>query len=250
MSGAEGLLASAPADVPAASAAAGHVAAGYTIGAAMPVAQDQYFAGEPGLIATFDFDYESIIDFQTSLQWAQFLFLPPVWSSCLCCYPCFLKQNVEWKTRAQHVTLTIDGIRYVSEKRKSLCGLPCSDVGKESKTVPYDKITDCDVQEPAGTACCCCVPRVLSTVNVDTASSGKSSEGVTRHELVLTGLKFPNEFKQAVWGMKRGQAPAHATMPLQPLRAEAPVQAEMTAPLLIEIRDELRQMNALLRTKA
>ena len=37
--------------------------------------------------------------------------------------------------------------RYVKEKRKSCCGLPCTDRGRESKTVPYDKITDCDVQE-------------------------------------------------------------------------------------------------------
>ena len=37
--------------------------------------------------------------------------------------------------------------RYVKEKRKSCCGLPCTDRGRESKTVPYDKFTDCDVQE-------------------------------------------------------------------------------------------------------
>ena len=60
------------------------------------------------------------------------------------------------------------------------------DLGKESKTIPYDKITDCDVQEPAGNACCCCVPNVLPVVNVDTASSG----GVL-HELTLVGLKDP-----------------------------------------------------------
>ena len=44
------------------------------------------------------------------------------------------------------------------EQRKTMCGLPCTDQGRESKTVPYDKITDCDVKEPAGTACCCCIP--------------------------------------------------------------------------------------------
>ena len=38
--------------------------------------------------------------------------------------------------------------RYVKEKRKTCCGLPCTDKGRESKTVPYDKITDCDVQDP------------------------------------------------------------------------------------------------------
>jgi len=227
-------------------------ASGYPIGPAMPMASDDYFVGEPGLVATFDFDYEKIIGFEKSLKWAQLTFFPPAWISCVCCAPCYLNQNVEWKARAQHVTLTVDGIRFVTEKRKSWCGLPCSDVGKESKTVPYDKITDCDVQEPAGTACCCCVERVLSTINIDTASSGGSSEAGPRHELQLTGLKYPNEFKQAVWGMKRGQAPAHATLPLSGMRPvqleSAPQQADMNAKVLVEIRDELREMNRLLRS--
>ena len=43
-------------------------------------------------------------------------------------------------------------VRFVKEKRKSMCGLPCTDKGRESKTVPYDKITDCDVMDTcAGT---------------------------------------------------------------------------------------------------
>merc|ERR1712083_16469 len=134
------------------------------------------------------------------------------------------------------------------------CGLSCTDQGKESKTIPYDKITDCDVQEPAGTACCCCIQNVLSVVNVDTASSGSNKEGVPRHELVLKGLKYPNEFKQAVWGMKRGQAPAHTAVPMDLMRpgqvAMSPQQGDLDTHVLREIRDELRQMNAFLRTKA
>ncbi|CAJ1363238.1 unnamed protein product, partial [Effrenium voratum] len=117
-----------------------------------PAARDLYFAQEPNLIAPFDFDYETIINFTTNLRWAQLLFLPPAWFSVACCYPCFLQQNVEWEVRSQHVALTVDGIRFVKEKRKSMCGLPCTDKGRESKTVPYDKITDCDVMDTcAGT---------------------------------------------------------------------------------------------------
>ncbi|CAE7626928.1 unnamed protein product [Symbiodinium sp. CCMP2592] len=153
-----------------------------------PAARDTYFQNEPNLIAPFDFDYDMIVDFTTKLRWAQFLFVPPCWATCLCCLPCFLQQNVEWETRSQHVALTIDGIRYVKEKRKTLCGLPCTDKGRESKTVPYDKITDCDVQEPAGTACCCCIENVLSKVHIDTASSGSKGDGVATHELELHGL--------------------------------------------------------------
>ncbi|CAJ1404117.1 unnamed protein product [Effrenium voratum] len=131
-----------------------------------PAARDLYFAQEPNLIAPFDFDYETIINFTTNLRWAQLLFLPPAWFSVACCYPCFLQQNVEWEVRSQHVALTVDGIRFVKEKRKSMCGLPCTDKGRESKTVPYDKITDCDVMEPAGTACCCCIPRLACSTDL------------------------------------------------------------------------------------
>lgn len=40
--------------------------------------------------------------------------------------------------------------RFVKERRKTCCGLSCTDQGRESKTVPYDKITDCDVQVMTG----------------------------------------------------------------------------------------------------
>merc|ERR1711966_139990 len=119
----------------------------------------------------------------------------------------------------------------------------------ESKTVPYDKITDCDVQEPAGTACCCCIPNVLTRVHVDTASSG-SKDGVPTHELSLHGLRYANEFKQAVWSMKRGQVPANASVPLSSSGVQrAPAQAEMSTQLLMEIRDEIRELNSHLRNQ-
>ena len=62
------------------------------------------------------------------------------------------------------------------------------------------KLTDCDVQLPAGSSgpFCCLVENVLTTVNVDTASSG------AKRELVLIGLKDPEQFKKDVWSMKRG----------------------------------------------
>jgi len=213
-------------------------------------AADEFFNGDQGLISVWDFDYDLIINFETHLKSAQLLCIPPMWASCLCCYPCFLKQNVEWKARAQHVALTVDGIRYVTEKHPSLCGLSCTDKGKESKTVPYDKITDCDVQEPAGTACCCCIPNVLTRVHVDTASSGNRGEGGPTHELSLSGLRYANEFKQAVWSMKRGELPANAAVPLNngaPIRQGAPAQEQMNTGLLREIRDELRELNTHLR---
>lgn len=230
-----GLLASSPAMV------VGEVTAA-------PSAADAFFNGDQGLISVWDFDYETIIDFETKFKCAQLACLPPLWASCLCCGPCFLKRNVEWKARAQHLALTVDGIRYVQEKHPTFCGLSFTDRGKESKTVPYDKITDCDVQEPAGAACCCCVPNVLSKVHVDTASSGgRGQDGVQAHELSLVGLKYANEFKQAVWSMKRGALPANTAVPLGSGIFSAPAQDQMSTALLTEIRDELRDLNQHLR---
>lgn len=208
--------------------------------------QDRFFEREPGMLATYDFDYEKVISFRQQQAWAMFAFFPPAWFSSICCMPCFINQNVEWKARAQHVCLTVDGIKYVDDRRKTCCGLSCTDKGKESKTVPYDKITDCDIREPAGMACCCCIPNVLSTVSVDTASSGKNAEG--KHELDLSGLVDASAFKQAVWAMKRRQ---QATIGSADGGAsggaglmQAPGQADMVVKLLGEIRDELKTMNA------
>mmetsp|Transcript_71775 Transcript_71775/g.126722 ORF Transcript_71775/g.126722 Transcript_71775/m.126722 type:complete len:243 (+) Transcript_71775:47-775(+) len=214
-----------------------------------PAAVDQYFELEPNLIAAFDFDYDTITEFQIKQRWLGLCLFPPVWvPGLLCCVPCYLNQNVHWEARSQHVALTVDGIRYVKEQRKSLCGLPCTDKGRESKTVPYDKITDCDVKEPAGMACCCCLKNVLSTVHIDTASSGAVNQnGQVMHELELRGLVSPTAFKHSVWAMKRRIAPPGASVPMQAHRGLAPAQQDMTQSLLVEIRDELKTLNQQIR---
>jgi hypothetical protein len=222
-----------------------YVAGSAPQGINVPPASDEYFSGEEGTLAVFDFDYDTIIDFNTTWGWSCFTFNPLCWvPGCLCCVPCCLRKNVEWFARSQHVALTVDGIRYVKEQRKSCWGVHCCDKGKESKTVPYDKITDCDVREPAGTACCCCVKRVLSSVHVDTASSGQTGDGPPRHELDLQGLRFASEFKKSVWAMKRGEAPPNSAVPLQQGMQSAPGQQNMNTQVLVEIRDELRKLNA------
>lgn len=95
-----------------------------------------------------------------------------------------------------------------------------------SKTVPFDKITDCDVQEPAGASCCGLVPNILYAVNVDTASTAAG-----QHELSVVGLKDPYGFKDLVWRMKRGevQLPAdiHLTSGNSSDAAGAPVSMVM-----------------------
>lgn len=207
------------------------------------------------IVAVFDFDYRQIIDFKNELgMWQCFYCLP----CSLCLVPCFYRQNVKWEAEANHVALTHDGIKFVTDKRKAICGLSCQDRGKISKTVPFDKLTDCDVEEPAGTACCCCVQNVLTKVHVDTASSGSVGEsGARMHELTLVGLKEPHEFKKKVWDMKRvmtGAAPAAMMQSIQGAETEmvppglgsAGRSSEMVG-LLEEIRDELREQNKLIR---
>lgn len=85
------------------------------------------------------------------------------------------RSNIEDATRAQHVAITQDGIKFVTEMHKSGCRMDCQDKGKVSKTVPFDKITDCDIEEPAGSSgpCCCMIKNTLTLVNIDTASGAR-----------------------------------------------------------------------------
>jgi hypothetical protein len=206
-----------------------------------------------GIVAVFDFDYGAVIDFDWQVKLCAYMMCPPVTLilPSLCCEPCFAKQNIEWNTKAMHVAVHQDGIKFVNDKHPTGCGLSCTDQGKSSKTVPFDKLTDCDVQEPAGTAVCCFIDNVLSTVTVDTASSGQPvGPGQSNHELELRGLKDPHGFKKCVWDCKRGAVNLRDTS--APVAAAAMAMdrggggAEL-APILLEIRDELRAQTQLLQ---
>jgi hypothetical protein len=122
--------------------------------------EDTFFdEEEPGeIIAVFDFDYMTIESFVTSTAWLALglsMLYPPFFSiAMLSAAPCFLNANIRWHVHAQHVAMTRDGIRFVRAKRKTCWGLGCMDAGKSSKMVPFDQITDCDIEEPAGRTCC------------------------------------------------------------------------------------------------
>jgi hypothetical protein len=179
----------------------------------MPTAQDTYFKNEEGVLAVYDFDYEAASDFGYKLGLRTSLCMAASIPYCWPFFPfvaCFLYSpmfydNIKEVTEAQHVAITRDGIKYVTERHKSGCRCDCQDVGKQSKTVPFDKITDCDIREPAGSSgpCCCMVENVLHEVNVDTASGNRTAGNA--YELVLKGLKDPDQFKRDVWSMKRGE---------------------------------------------
>eukprot|EP00984_Skeletonema_dohrnii_P025974 scaffold15219_cov119-Skeletonema_dohrnii-CCMP3373.AAC.3 len=215
--------------------------------------EDTFFDKEEGLVAVFDFDYEQIASFRKSVALASMLFPPIFILSTLLCAPCLYQQQINWDVYSQHVAITRDGIKFVKDRRKTGCGLSCTDAGKSSKTVPFDKLTDCDITEPAG-ATCCCIENVLSVVTVDTASSGGGGGGDVgpTHELSLAGLKEPLKFKQLVWAMKRA---ANAKGPMQssaPLSFAPPLQSAMdrgfsneeTNAILRDIRSELIELNA------
>ena len=110
-------------------------------------------------------------------------------------------------------------------------------------------ITDCNIEEPAGNSCIV-VRNVLTTVNVDTASSGM--EG--KKELRLAGLKDAHSFKRLVWAMKRAQGGNQLNPRILQQATLASDDAETASnsdenvsTLLREIRDELRQNNGPLR---
>lgn len=197
---------------------------------------DDFFEDDDGVIAVFDFDYEKMTQFQTKIRAAtQFSILCITGAHAgivagiygaivvlglyiLSLSPCFLRQQVTWEAESNHICITRDGIRFVNDKRKSCWGIGICDKGKSSKTVPFDKITDCDIIEPAGNAYLC-FQRILYTVNVDTASSGG---GGHRHELIIEGLKEPHRFKALVWAMKRAAIDGTTASALAASYYEAP----------------------------
>jgi hypothetical protein len=210
--------------------------------------KDTFFDEENDVIAVFDFDYENIEKFNNDLTCAMLSFPPFFLCSLCCCMPCLYTQQTTWSTYSQHVCVTQDGIKYVQDKRKSGCGFAFQDQGKTSKTVPFDKITDCDVSEPAG-ATCFCITNVLTVFIVDTASIATGGEGGPRHELALSGLETPHELKKLAWAMKRAQggvtassAQGTSTAPIGDTMNDRG-DAAMTNQILADILDELQKLN-------
>lgn len=217
--------------------------------------EDDFFEDEEGVIAVFDFDYATMESFYVKAGWASMAFPPIFVMGLIGLVPCFLRKRVQWDVYSKHLAVTRDGIRFVREKRKTLCGCACTDAGRSSKTVPFDKITDCDIEEPGGNTCFC-VKNVLTTVNIDTASSGQTQDGVRRHELVISGLKDPYNFKKLVWALKRSRGNTVSASSAVPFGYQPPDAAAVAntgvnnmelQKLLREIRDELREQTACLK---
>ena len=164
------------------------------------MATDPFFAGNADVLKTYEFDYDSIIKFVRDSVESNMIgniIVPPcLILACIQHQACGI-QNIEDRARAQHLALTKDGIKYVVGKTPGDCRMECEERGKTSQTVPYDKMTDCDIEEPAGSVGCCCalVPRTLYDIKIDTAGGGQT--------LHVIGLKDPEQFKKDVWAGAR-----------------------------------------------
>ncbi len=99
---------------------------------------DEFFEDEDDIIAVFDFDYEAMETFYTNIGWAAIastlLYTPLFLAQLVGLAPCYLRKNVSWNARSQHVAITRDGIRFVRDRRPCCWGLSCTDQGKSSKT--------------------------------------------------------------------------------------------------------------------
>ena len=188
--------------------------------------EEVYFEDTEGVIQVFEFDYDSIVDFKLSVEKNN-------WICCFCigipCCPFWHmceQYNIEDDIRCQHLAVTQDGILYVKERHKAGCRGGGEEKGKVKKTVPFDKITDCDLEEPFGAEgpnCCMMTKRVLTKVNIDTAEK----KGNGKHELTLEGLKQSKEFKSLVWKLKRegvdASIPSVTPIPVGEMSRDIPI---------------------------
>ena len=99
---------------------------------------DDFFDGDDDVIAAFDFDYDAMESFYSNVGWMSLgctlLYTPLFLASLAGLAPCYLRRNVQWNARSQHVAITRDGIRFVRDKRPTCWGWQCTDQGKSTKT--------------------------------------------------------------------------------------------------------------------
>ena len=232
---------------------------------------DDYFDDDENVVAVFDFDYEKMSSYYSSVGWTTCIvgslcFSPIFWVSLFGLVPCFLNKNVEWNVRAQHVALTRDGVLFVHEKHRRGWGKPCTDAEQRTKFVsrarqkpnldrgspgstastvsssshpalqiPLDQISECIVDDPEGDTCLF-IQNNLSTVRIDSQIERKYNQP----ELKIAGLRDPYAFRRAVLGLKREYHPPVARLPGALHSIERDVQTAEVTEVLRDIRDELR----------
>ena len=172
-----------------------------------PNTHDPFWDGQNDILKTYSFNYEALTAYKQKLYRSELcglILVPPALLCGILNYPCTML-NIRDEVHARHIALTQDGLRYIVDKHPTGCRLQCQDEGRSSQTVPYDKITDCDVEEPAGSEGCPCllVERTMYTFNVATANGPALGNAMAGPG--LWGIDAPYELKKDVWSMKRGQ---------------------------------------------
>lgn len=83
---------------------------------------DTYFSKDQDVLAVYDFEYQSITEFtfEVSKNTDLMFFCIPPMCCCCPCMCCFVNSsmyydNIEDATKAQHLALTQDGIKYIVE---------------------------------------------------------------------------------------------------------------------------------------
>jgi hypothetical protein len=102
--------------------------------------QDDYFVNDSDVIAVFDFDYDAMETYYSSIGWTLYggsLFcLPNLFTlMTFSLLPCYLRNNVSWNVRSKHVAITREGIRFVVERHPTCYGHSCMDAGRSIKMV-------------------------------------------------------------------------------------------------------------------
>jgi hypothetical protein len=155
-------------------------------------------------------------------EWKQQTLLPLLWPCCIPCWPINLpihfmciRRNIEDKIKSMRVTLTDEQIEY--EEGPYFTSLRHDAFGKQgrvTKVIPYDRVQDVRLEEPAGNYCCVFPFRITlvsvqtaggSTGHIQTWGPGREFQAskIGMSELELWGLDDAVGFRNMVLDMKK-----------------------------------------------
>lgn len=119
----------------------------------------------------------------------------------LLCLPCEVRNLTDF-AEAVRVRLTASELIYERGRIKTCWRLPMCDQGRVEKVIPFEKITDVVLQEPAGG----CPPKTLYTLKIQTAGNS----GIPGSELEIIGLseRDSKDLKERLTTRKRTSAPS------------------------------------------
>jgi len=155
-------------------------------------------ADPDAVVETFPIDVDIVIEELTKklvlgklCLWA--------WPCLICTIPAFFlyeQKNMDVRVKSIKLYITSENIKY--EEGPYFTGCRCDACGKQgkiSRAVPFDRVQDVLLEEPAGNYCCC-FPEKLDRTQVQTAGSDGA-------EMTIQGLKDGKHFKEVVLDMKR-----------------------------------------------